>query len=201
MSDNRVVLCVKHSKLPVSHKVQKDIDLKYLLEECCMYFNTEEEALEQGYVPLCFMTTVRSAYTNQVLERREGKTKKYYNCCRVNTKLPHTGLDLSMYMNSRNVLSCIGAYTEKVDSIMIKSKFQHIGLINIDPSVFNPTIYSQVILHDSTVEDFKSLLLDYYDIVPIQEMQTLGHLKPVIDSIILVKEEREDEQRQCDSSN
>ena len=46
-----MILCVDTSVLAMKREVERDIDLEDLLNNHTQYFETQEQALEEGYVP------------------------------------------------------------------------------------------------------------------------------------------------------
>lgn len=190
-----MILCIDKNSLKQLPVVQKDTDLGELIKNHAKYFSSAEEALKQDHVPLDFMVTIRSAYTNQVLEKHseQGLEKRYYiNMTNVDT-LPHNGYDLIMYLSSVGIFNTIKDFKPEFNAIMMKSQFCPIGLYNPDPSVLNPIIYSQVVLHDDTVADYTTFLKEGFRFVSIDKMQSEGNLSAILDTILLVKEEQKSE--------
>lgn len=187
-----MILCVQKDALPQSKDVQRKVDLGNLLETM-KYFDNEESALKHDpvYVPIDFMVTVRSVRTNLVLERdsKEFTPEKRYYTNMVNIDLlPHKGYDLIMYLSSIGVVSSFKSDNEFF-AIMMKSQFCPIGLYNPDPDLFNPIIYSHVLLADEVISDATKFLLDGNRFVPIAEMKREGNLPAILDTLIIVKEE------------
>lgn len=189
-----MILCMDTTKVRDDMNLQKNIKLDKILLENSKYFNSVNEAQLEGYAPLNFMISVRSTYSNLVLESMNGSSKDYYiNMTEVDT-LPHKGYDLIMYLASIGLMQCV-TYKKGFDDVMFKSQFLPIGFYNPDPSLFNPTIYSHIILPDEIVEDFKSYLKNGYRLVPIKDMER-KKLSSILDSIfeINIKEESEEEE-------
>lgn len=188
-----MILCVDSRQIPQSQEVQKKVSLDEIMSHT-KYFNTVEEALkceEAVYVPIDFMVSIRSAFTNQVLERDCADTneKRYYiNMTHVDV-LPHKGYDLIMYLASVGVMNSIN-YTAGFDSLMMKSQFCPIGFYNPDPDILNPIVYSHIILHDDTLEQFKTFLKEDFHFVHIDDMKREGNLSAILDTLICVKEEQ-----------
>lgn len=149
-----MILCIDIEQLKMSIAVQKDVDIDKLLREHTKYFDSEEKALEENFAPLNFAVTVRTAYSNKVLQctEKEKDIKRYYKVLGVTDPLPHKGYDLVMYLTSIGIMHCVD-YKLGFDEVMMKSQFMPIGIINTFP-IANPIIYSQVILEDCTLEDF-----------------------------------------------
>lgn len=191
-----MILCVDSRWLMKSPDVQKKINLEDILNHT-KYFNSVEEALkceEAVHVPLDFMVTVRSAYTNLVLEKdcEDTSDKRYYiNLTHVDL-LPHKGYDLVMYMTSVGVMHSVNPTSMAFNEVMMKSQFCPIGLYNPDPDIMNPIVYSQVVLHDDAVEQYDSYLREGFRFVHIDNMKREGNLSAILDTIIRV-EEKQDE--------
>ena len=174
----------------------KDIKLGDILVNDTKYFDSVEEARKENYVPLDFAVTVRSAYTNKVLEISVESAKRYYTNLTNIDVLPHKGYDLVMYLASIGLMHHIN-YSPTFDDIMLKSQFDVIGVINHDPEVFNPIVYSQIILEDSTTDEFSMYLKEGRRLVPISEMKERGNLVAILDNIIEVKEKTDE----CNDNN
>ena len=187
-----MILCIENGALPKDYNLIKDIKLGDILIDHTKYFDTEEEAFKANYTPLDFMITVRSAYSNLVLEIDVDEEKRYYTNLTNIDLLPHKGYDLVMYLASIGLMHSVN-YSPTFDDIMLKSQFDVIGVYNPDPTVFKPIVYSQIILEDSTTDEFSMYLKEGRRLVPISEMKEQGNFKVILDSIIEVKEKAEDE--------
>lgn len=192
-----MILCVDIEQLKMLISVQKDVDIDKLLREHTKYFDSEEKALEENFAPLNFVVTVRTAYSNKVLQctEKEKDIKRYYKALGVTDPLPHKGYDLVMYLTSIGIMHCVD-YKLGFDEVMMKSQFMPIGVINTFP-IANPIIYSQVILEDSTLEGFNSFLkrgddkfsyefVDIDDMLIDKDKDPLGEI--FASSILKVKE-------------
>ena len=191
-----MILCIKKNSLPMKFDIIKDIKLGDILVNDTKYFDSVEEARKENYVPLDFAVTVRSAYTNKVLEISVESAKRYYTNLTNIDVLPHKGYDLVMYLASIGLMHHIN-YSPTFDDIMLKSQFDVIGVINHDPEVFNPIVYSQIILEDSTTDEFSMYLKEGRRLVPISEMKERGNLVAILDNIIEVKEKTDE----CNDNN
>ena len=164
-----MILCVEKGAMKEAPEVQKSVDLKDLLENHTKYIEPELIGHDE-YVPLNFAVSVRSAYSNMVLEIPvDSEFKRYYVNLTNVEPLPHKGYDLVMYLASIGIIQCIN-YSRGFDDVMMKTQFCPIGLYN--SGIIHPIIYSTVILKDDTVNTFKSYLKDGYNLVPIQSMKT-----------------------------
>jgi hypothetical protein len=187
-----MILCIDTTSLKTDpQRVQKDVNLKDLLLNHTRYYDSTEDAYKDKYVPLDFCMSVRSLYTNLVLEI-DGKDKKLYY--RNMTSVPeviHKGYDLVMYMTGLGLMYDI-VYRQGCDEIMMKhSQFQCIGLYNMNTDLMNPIIYSQVLLSDEGVDKMKPYLKDGRRFVPISSMQKKGNIIPILDTLIEVKPKKE----------
>lgn len=188
-----MILCVNTSALTVSNKMQKDVHLGDLLKKHTKYFDTVEDALKEKYVPLDVSTTIRSMYSNKVVEIRKGdKTNYYVNLTHID-KFIHEGYDLLMYLSSIGVMHTVN-YNFKFDEVMMKhSQFYPIGLYNPDPSVMNPILLTHIILSDEGAELFRAFLREDCSLVPINSMTREGNVTALLDEIIEVKEKKNEQ--------
>lgn len=183
-----LVLCVKKSDMEMSVDLQKDNLVDVLTG--AKYF--EEKEIPEDYVPLDFAITIRSTYTNKVVlctHSDSNSERCFFNL----TNIPyviHKGFDLVMFISSIAVMKmCDQTKAPLVANVMMKSKFDIIGLLNLDPEVFNPIVYSHVILEDDTVEVFESLLAEGFRIVPISDLPEHENFRAFKESLILCKNE------------
>lgn len=183
-----LILCVKKSDMKMSVDLQKDNLVSVL--GGADYF--EESEIPKDYVPLDFSITIRSAYTNKVVlctHSDSNKERCFYNL----SKIPHVihkGFDLVMFISSIAVMKmCDQTKAPLVANVMMKSKFDIIGLLNLDHELINPIVYSHVIIEDDTVEAFESLLLEGFRIVPISDLPEHGNFKSFKESLVICSKE------------
>lgn len=183
-----MIACIDKSLLKVRVSVQKDVDVEEVLSKL-QFFNTREEAYESGCVPLCFCTSVRTAYTNMVVEH-ETDRKRYYVSLNLNQALPHKGYDLVAYLSSLAVAKLIDCTLPENHKLMFNSQFTPIGVYNPDPGICDPIIYSHVIIKDDNLEALKSALLEGNQLVSIKDMNRKGNLLALLNEVLIVKEEK-----------
>lgn len=191
-----MILCIDTTVLNTSQEVQKDVDLEDLITNHTKYFDSVEDALKDHYVPLDFSVSVRSMYSNLVLQIDKGAEKRYYTNLTNVQPFVHSGYDLIMYLTSIGLLYSID-YSFGFDDLMMKhSQFQPIGLYNPDSSLINPIIYTNVILSDEGAEKLPQYLKSDRHLVPIStiEMNKAGNIPALLDTIIEVKEKKKDEE-------
>lgn len=190
-----MILCVDRGALKESPEVQKDIDIEDILNNHTKFFDNEEEAVKENYVPLNFSVCIRSTYTNLVLEKDESVdgTKKYYTNLLVEQPFNHKGYDLLMFLTSIGVMNNISYKLGFDDLMMNHSQFQPIGLFNLGSSLYYPIIVTHVILSDEGAEEFKKFLMPNRRFVPISDMKPLYNVNAVLNTLIEVKEEEENE--------
>lgn len=187
-----MILCINTEHLKTSPEVQKDINLEDLMNNHTKYYDSVEDALKDHYVPLDFSVSVRSMYSNLVLEIDKGEEKRYYTNLTNVEQFIHKGYDLIMYLASIGVLSSVN-YSLGFDEIMVKhSQFSPIGLYNTDASLINPIIYTHIILSDEGAEDLKKYLKEGKQLVPISEIKSKGNIKAMTDTLIEVKEKSDE---------
>ena len=190
-----MILCVDIKSLKESSEVQRDVNLGDLINNHTKYFDSVEDALKENYVPLDFSVTVRSMYSNQVLQINKGEEKRYYvNLTNIQPFI-HKGYDLVMYLSSIGIMHSID-YSLGFDELMLKhSQFCPIGIYNSVPLLVNPIVYSHILMSDEGMEELKKYLKEDRDIVPIGIMKesSKGNIKALLDTIIEVKEEDKNE--------
>ena len=189
-----MILCIDTTALKTSPDVQKDVDLEDLLNNHTKYYDNEVEALKDHYVPLDFCVSVRSIYSNYVLQvDKENDEKRYYVNLTKIQPFVHKGYDLIMYLCSIGVMQSVD-YQLGFDDLMMKhSQFQPIGLYNSDPALINPIVYSHIIISDEGIKELHKYLKPDRSLVKISDINLHGNLKALIDTLIEVKEEESNE--------
>lgn len=180
-----MILCIDIKDLKQSQDIQKDIDLSGLLTHHTKYYYSEEEARKDNYVPLNFCISVRSVYTNLVLQIDKGEEKRYYNNLKCSQPTIHSGYDLIMYLASIAVMDNIENKSEFDDFMCRHSQFTPIGFYNPEPTLVDPIVYSHIIISDDGVKEFPRFLKSDRRMVSIDEMKNNceGNIKPLLDSI------------------
>lgn len=188
-----MILCIDTTALKEDpERVQKDLNLTEIMKDHTKYFDSVEEAYKANYAPLDFSVSVRSIYTNLVLEHEESDHKLYYRNMTNTPEVIHKGYDLIMYMTSIGIMHDVD-YKYGFDELMTKhTQFQCVGLFNPKSALINPIIYSHIIISDEGAEALKQFLKTGRKLVPISEMQKDGNLIPMLDTLIEVKEENKD---------
>lgn len=182
-------LCVDTRALKKSPEIQKDVDLEDIINNHTKYYDDEEKAYKDYYAPLDFCVSVRSTYSNLVLEKDKGALEQYYTHLTKIAPYSHKGYDLIMYLCSIGLMQNID-YALGFDDLMMKhSQFQPIGLYNLGSPLFNPVIYSHVIMSDEGAEELKKYLKDGTRLVPIRDINRKGNLNALLKTLIEVKEE------------
>lgn len=186
-----MILCVDTRHLDTTPYVQKDIDLGDILLNHTKYYESAAEAEKDLYVPLDFSTSVRTVYTNKVLQIKEGDKYLYYvNHTNVGQFI-HRGYDLVMYLSAIGLMSYVD-YSYAFDDTMLKySEQKPMGLYNPDPGFFNPIVYSHVIIADEVEKQFKTFLKPEVDLVTfdIMRQRQKNSLTALLDTLKEVKKE------------
>ena len=183
-----MILCVDMNALPKSAEVQKDVNLEDLLNNHTKYYESVGEALDDEYVPLDFSVSVRSIYSNLVLETDMGEKKVYYTNLANITPFIHKGYDLIMFLTSIGLMHNVD-YKLGFDELMTKhSQFVPIGIYNPDPLTLNPIIYSHIIMSDEGAKELPQYLKADRRLVPISDIQSVGNLPALLRTFIEVKE-------------
>lgn len=190
-----MILCVDTKALKTSATVQKDLDLEDLLKNHTKYYDTEEEALNDRYMPLDFSVSVRSIYSNLVMQTNKKEGKRYYiNLSQIQPFI-HKGYDLIMYLASIGLMNNID-YDTGFDELMTRhSQFSVIGLYYPVGGIINPIIYSHIIMSDEGMKELNKYLNPNVEIVPISVMNENreGNLPALLDTLIEVKGGKENE--------
>lgn len=185
-----MILCVDSQAIKTSPDVQRDVNLEEIINDHTKYFDSVEEALKEKYVPLDFSVSVRSIYSNLVLQIDKGEEKRYYvNLTEVQPFI-HKGYDLIMYLTSIGLMHSID-YKLGFDEVMLKhSQFQPVGLYNPDSSIINPIIYTHIIMSDEGVVYLVDYLKNDRKFASISSMREncKGNIPALLDTIIEVKE-------------
>ena len=193
-----MILCVDIKALKTSEEVQKDVDLEDLLNNHTKYYDDVKEALLDNFVPLDFSTSIRSIYSNLVVENSKFGGKRYYTNITDVQPFPHKGYDLIMFLSSIGVMHSID-YAIGFDDLMMKhSQFQPIG-IYYKGSFLNPIIYTHIIISDEGIEELRNYLKEGVDIVSIKDMKTEGNVIALTNTLIEVKEENKDAEQSNDN--
>ena len=188
-----MILCVDMTALKEDPEVQRDVDLEDILNNHTKFFDDEETAYKEKYAPLKFCISIRSTYSNKVLEKEDTifDSKEYYTTIKVTQPFNHKGYDLLMFITSIGIMSNI-FYGAGFDDLMFNhSQFQPIGILNLGASpLVDPIILTHVILTDDAVEEFTKYLMPSRQFVPISEMDVLHN--PLANTLIEIKEEEND---------
>lgn len=193
-----MILCVDITALKESPDVQKDVNLEDILNNHTKYYDTVEEALKDNYVPLDFSVSVRSIYSNLVLQINNGEDKRYYTNLTNIQPFVHKGYDLVMYLTSIGLMHSVD-YKLGFDELMMKhSQFVPMGLYNPDALLINPIIYSHVLISDEGIKELPNYLKEDRELVPISTINIKGNILAFLKTLVEVKEETQDEP--CDNN-
>ena len=193
-----MILCVDTKALKTSAEVQTNVKLEDIINNHTKYYDSVEEALKDNYVPLDFSVSIRTLYSNLVVEidakTEDGNDKKmYYTNMSQVQKFIHKGYDLIMYLTSIGLMMNVN-YSLGFDEVMLEhSQFVPIGLYNPDPTVINPIIYSHILISDVGAKEFDKYLKKGRRFLPISDMKKEGNLYALLDTLIVTKEENIDE--------
>lgn len=188
-----MILCIDSSKLKTSQQVQKDVDLEDLINNHTKYYNSVEEALKDKYVPLDFSVSVRSLYSNLVLENDKGDRTLYYTNLTNIQPFVHKGYDLIMYLASIGVMNSVN-YKSGFDDLMTRhSQFMPIGLYNPEPFILNPIIYSHVLISDEGAKELPKYLKVGSRLVDINTMMNNkeGNISAMLDTLFIEAKKEE----------
>ena len=178
-----MIACISKTLLKQKNVVQKDVDIESILNRL-EYFNDVKEALEKGYVPVSFITSIRTAYSNLVVKHND----KYYVSLNLAEVLPHKGYDLLMFMSSSAVAKVMDCTKRENQNIMFNSQFMPIGVYNPDVGICNPIIYCHIIVKDELAERLEKALLDGNTLELIESMDKTNNISALLNEIIEVKD-------------
>lgn len=187
------MLYTDKSILPIDdYRVQKNIDLEDIVNNHASYNGVPYK----NPVPLMFSVSIRSLYDNTVVElEREDKSLYYLTIADV-PKVIHKGYDLIMYLGSLCMQNCInkradGYSLPKFNDIMLKcSQFMPMGLYA--SQYFDPIIYSHILISDDGMRELIPMFNSDIKVVPIQSMKRQGNLRPLLDTLLVVKPKSEE---------
>ena len=189
-----MILRVDTKALKTSAEVQTNVKLEDIINNHTKYYDSVEEALKDNYVPLDFSVSIRTLYSNLVVEidakTEDGNDKKmYYTNMSQVQQFIHKGYDLIMYLTSIGVMMNVN-YSLGFDEVMLEhSQFVPIGLYNPDPTIINPIIYSHILISDVGAKEFDKYLKKGRRFLPISDMKKEGNLYALLDTLIVTKEE------------
>ena len=189
-----MILCVDLKALRVDpYNVQKDVSIEEIIKDHTKYFDSTEEAYKENYAPLDFSVCVRSMFDNTVLQVESDGKYLYYQNITNTPPVIHKGYDLVMYMTSIGVMHFVD-YAKGFDDVMMKhSQFDCIGILNPAPSMINPIVVSHVIMSDEGMKELEKFLKKGVTVTSIENMNVVGNLKPILDTLIVVKEENHEQ--------
>lgn len=190
-----MILCIDTKALKTSPEVQREVNLEDLINNHTKYYDDMESALKDNYAPLDFSVSVRTMYSNLVLQIDKEEEKRYYTNLTNVQPFVHKGYDLIMYLTSIGLMHSVD-YQIGFDDLMMKhSQFAPIGVYNPDPLILNPIIYSHVIISDEGAKELPKYLKSDRSMVHISDISSKNNIKALLNTIIEVKEEVKDEQK------
>jgi len=188
-----MILCVDTQAIKCAYEVQKNVNLQDILAKHTKFYPTVEEALEAKYVPLDFAVTVRTLYSNKVMQIETENGVRYYTNLTQIPQYIHKGYDLIMFLASIGMMHNID-YARDFDEVMTKhSQFDCLGFYNPDPMVLNPIIYSHILISDEGAPEIEKFFKSGRKFVTIKEMNEncVGNIPAILNEIIEVKEKEQ----------
>lgn len=180
-----MILCIDTQVLKVSSEVSRVANLEDIFLNHTMY--CDENEIPSGYKPLDFYTSMRSMFSNLVVEIDKGEEVNYYVSQSNIQQCIHRGYNLIMYLTSLSMMESVN-YGDGFDELMFKhTHFSLIGLYY--DGVNNPIIYSHIIFSDEGAEELRSYLKKDRKLVHIKDIKSQGNIKALLDTFIEVKEE------------
>lgn len=185
------ILYIDTKVLKPKTEIQRDVDFAELLNNHSVYsFKDNKSLMKKGYLPVDMCYSIRTIYSNLVVESETQGRKLYYTNLVDLPEVIHKGDDLVMYFGS---LAIFHNMNQKLgfDELMSKySAFQPIGLYY--DSLLNPIFYSNIIMADESVESLKTFLKSDRKLVLIQSIDTKDCIKALTDTLIILKRKEEE---------
>lgn len=189
-------LCIPKEKVVEFNQVQKNIDINALFDEVKLIKKVED--IKEDYVPVNFLTTIRTAYTNKLVTRVVEDCE--INYISVSDKIPEdvsvfNGEDLIAYITSLGVSLAYDPTIPEIQKIMVNAKFLPIGIYY---SAFYPYVffYSQVIIHDDFIKEMEELLnKQLFKIIDIKDKKTKGNIRKINEEIIAIGKNNKERNR------
>lgn len=185
-----MILCIDSTKLLRSKTVQKP-KLEGLLLNHTKFYDSAEEAKKDLYVPLDFAIAIRSD-EDKILQITDEHGTYYFPRYTDVQRFVHKGYDLVMFLASLMMLENV-VYSTEYEVAMVKySAFLPIGLYNPFPEVINPTVFSNVIIHEEGIEEFSKYLKEGRKFVTFSKASYLvdSSVRPLLDATMCKKEEQ-----------
>lgn len=184
-SISQEVACVPLSMLKITDYVDHHFPLGELLNH--IKFICKEQSIEQGYVPINFITVCRTCYSNLVIERdREDGTKRYYLPLVSAERLLQIGYDYAMMIVKSALLErYFDTTTEDRMKAFIANlpDFIPVGLFNPNPQEVLPCAVFQCVFRDDSVTVLEKLLRERNRFVKIDDMKREGNFGAILDTL------------------
>lgn len=186
-----MLVCIPKDIIKPYHSIQKNIIMDDVLSNI-KFYESEEKAEEDNYMPISTCVTIRSTYSNLVVAHNIKDIERYYITI---TNIPNEvycrGDEMLAFLSSLAVTQAYDPLNPIVQDLMLHTKFLPIGILYLD-EVTNPYFYSQVIFKPEYEEPMKDNLKEGYRMIPIKEMNTKGNLKQIVNEIFEIKGEEND---------
>lgn len=185
-----MLVCIPKNVVVPNYSMQKNLNINEILGDV-RFFDTNEKADENNYLPISVCVSIRSTYSNLVVAHKIDKIERYYTTItNIPNPLPFKGDELLAYLTSLAVTQAYSPTNPIVQKLMVTSALLPIGVyhMNMNMKVAYPYFYSQVIINDEYLDLMRDNLNDGYYLVPISEMNTNGNLKKITDELIIIKE-------------
>lgn len=156
----------------------------------CIVFKTKELSLSEGFIPINFVTIVRSSYTNLVIERdREDGSKRYYLPLLSSEKLPQIGYDYAMMIVKSALLEHYFTVPEDGQDIFRRNlpDFLPVGLYNPNPAEILPCAVFQCVFRDESVTVVEKFLNSGNRFVKIDAMQREMNREGILETLFNVQ--------------
>lgn len=189
-----MILAIKKSSISVKPYVQQEIDLERLIIKDTKFFDNEECAEKEGYIPLYVLVSIRTIYTNKVVEIKHDYGVRYYNSNILENNLGVDPIEGYNYLYK--------AMCKPMMRLMNKAKdddymFRLFVAMNSQPLVMGlyysnkkqcPIIYAQVIFNDNSVNNLNKYVEGDCRLIDIKDMKDEGGLVEIEKLITVLKE-------------
>jgi hypothetical protein len=189
-----MILAIKKSSISIKPYVQQEIDLERLIIKETKFFDDEECAEKEGYIPLYVLVSIRTIYTNKVVEIKHDYGVRYYKVNSLDDNLNVDPIEGYNYLYK--------AMSKPMMELLNKAKdtdymFRLFVAMNSQPLVMGlyysnkkqcPIIYAQVIFNDNSVNNLGNYVEGDCRLIDIKDMKDEGGLVEIEKLITILKE-------------
>ena len=189
-----MILAIKKSSISIKPYVQQEIDLERLIIKETKFFDNEEYAKKEGYVPLYVLVSVRTIYTNKVVEIKHDYGVRYYSTNGLDDSLGVDPIEGYNYLYKAMCNPMMRLLNKAKDDdyifklfVAMNSQPLVMGLYYASGNYF-PIIYAQVIFNDVGVNNLGNYVEGDCRLIDIKDMKKEGGLVEIEKLITILKE-------------